>query len=278
MADADDWIARVKATSLTTPSQYGGPASGSSTEGGLVYWGFQAGTATTTTTRTQRTDTARIPDLPNRYKIVRETGLEGRPVYVPEADARGLARSWYGGPGFDALVRRLVSLGLIDESDRSNMPLIDDIWNEAVDLSMKMTAAGRPMNPWTALALLGGESRRGRGGGGFTGTRSTPRVDLTDPISAKALVNETLSQYLGRNATDEEIRRFTATLNAAERANPVVETTTYKDGQAVSSVVSGGLDRRQVVTDEAMKLPEYGAVQAATTYFQALVDALSSPV
>jgi hypothetical protein len=151
-------------------------------------------------------------------------------------------------------------------------------------------AAGKKITPWKAAELMsqgGGDRRYGSSGGAFTGNRSSTStsVDLTDPATAKAIMNDRLSQALGRAARPEELSQFVQVLNSAERANPTVTTsnTRYDQGEAVSqsSTTSGGLTgagRSQMVLDRAQALPEYGAVQAATTYFNATVDALDSPV
>lgn len=283
--DTDFWLNRIAATSLITPSQYGGPASGGSSGrsgGGMVY----VGPVTRTVTRQVAQPSPML--TPSRYggptRTTTQTQLVNADGMDDEQIVRGYVYRWYGTQGYDAYVRRLVSLGLIQESDRNDIELLDSIWQKAVDLSMRLYAAGKKVTPWTALELLGRSGYTGGRGGGFTGTRSRSdaAIVLTNPTAAKNLINDVLSQHLGRRATEEEVRTLTAMLNAAERANPVTTTTTetWRDGEVVSTSTtrSGGVDGAQVIADDVMERPEYGAYQAASTYFEALLGALSSPV
>lgn len=228
---------------------------------------------------------------------------------IREADVvKGMVAQWYGTPAFDRWGQHLLKLGLIDPGDETSFEILDEAWRDAVDLASRFPPSKR-ITPFEAARLMagtGGAAGRGggRGGGGgsrygtareaaFTGARAVTsrqsNVDLTDPKTAKAIVNQALSQFLGRNATDEEVAAFTVSINASERANPTVSdtttTTSYRDGEQVSqssnSTTSGGLTgaaRQQIVADEAMQKPEYGAYQAASTYWNALQQSLGAIV
>lgn len=193
---------------------------------------------------------------------------------------------WYGTPDFDKWGDYLVSLGVIDEADKANPNALADQWYQAVDASANLTASGKKVKPWDAMRLISGTSAGAKSASkAGTSTSTTRSVNLTDPMTAKALVNDVLSKQLGRAATDEEINAFTDVLHSAQNANPSVstETRTYDEAGNYSSQVntSGGLDaagQQQVVSDQAMKLPDYGAYQAATTYMGALTRAIQSPV
>lgn len=120
----------------------------------------------------------------------------------------------------------------------------------------------------------------------FTGkkTRTVRTVNLTDPATARAMVNSQLSNLLGRRATDEDVDEFVGTLNQFERRNPTVQKTTdtYKDGELTDTknTQSGGVSDSTVndmIEDDAMALPEYGAFQAASTYYDAFTQALGAP-
>ena len=208
-------------------------------------------------------------------------------------EVKGQVLAWHGTSEFDRWGKRLLGLGLIDAGDETSVEILDAVWQDAVDLSARFLAAGKKVTPWKAAELLsqgagaGNGSRYGSSGGAFTGNRSSTSrsVDLTDPATAKAITNDSLSQALGRAARPEELAQFLQVINSAERANPTVTSsnTRYDKGEAVSqsSTTSGGLTsagRSQMVTDRAQALPEYGAFQAASTYYNALVSALDSPV
>lgn len=196
----------------------------------------------------------------------------------------------------------LAQIGFIDPEDADDYTTLLKAWQEVVQEGANFTAAGKKADPWAVARILagtdndpgnpgGGRTRAGRERG-FTGSRTATstnsQVDLTDPETAKALVNSTLSKFLGRNASDEEINAFTATLNAAERANPAQAVTTTTDtfddgvqtGSTSSTTTSGGLSaagKAQTVEDSAMALPDYGAYQAATTYMNAFMNAIQAP-
>lgn len=186
----------------------------------------------------------------------------------------------------------LFALGLIDEDETSDYATLKGMWDDVVAETANFTTAGKRLSPWEVASLVaGGEAgaaaRKAANAkkAPFTGAKSqrSTSVDLTDPKTAKALMNDTLSRVLGRAATDDEIDTFKGVLNAAERANPTttVSTTNYVAGDAVSqsSTTSGGLTgqaRQQMAQDQAMSAPEYGAYQAASTYFNAFLATLGS--
>jgi hypothetical protein len=126
-----------------------------------------------------------------------------------------------------------------------------------------------------------GGSRRGGGGGGggsLTQNRTDTSYSITDPLTAKGIVTDTLSNYLGRNPTASEISSFTSALNAAERDHPTITNSTVSqnaDGSQTvqSSVQTGGLDstgKQQVLLDKLKPTAEYQAVQTDGVFRKAL--------
>lgn len=142
---------------------------------------------------------------------------------------------------------------------------------------------------------------------GRTITETATQVDISNPEQSRALVQNVLSQALGRWATGAELEEFVGTLNAYQRDNPSVSTRTTTvapetrtqtttespDGsQSSSTSVQGGESNssttsqqgataeggQQLLLENAMESPDYGAYQAATTYYQALLGALAAPV
>jgi hypothetical protein len=106
-------------------------------------------------------------------------------------------------------------------------------------------------------------------------TVTNQRVDLTDPASARAIAEKMFQDLMGRNPGKGEIASFASALTQAEQSNPLQETVTtqydMKTGEAVgnSSVSSGGVSadaKAMLAEDQVKKKPEYGALQAATTY------------
>ena len=206
-----------------------------------------------------------------------------------ESEARAKVYDWYGSKDFDRWGDTLLDLGLIEDGEQRNLEVLDEWWQRTIDESIKFTAAGKSLTPWMVVRALaktgaGFDGAGGRGGGvtPFSGDRKTRSmsVDLTDPKTAKGIINDALSRRLGRAATDEEIRRFTEVINSAERDNPRVTdtTTTYEEDRAVaqSSTTSGGTNPVEVVDEQAMQAPEYGAYQSASTYFNALLGTIGT--
>lgn len=226
-----------------------------------------------------------------RMNVPRDTGYEPAQERFKSLTE---AIAWFNEWDDDQLKEwadHLVKIGFIDKEDRDNHLVLKNAWEEVVEEATRWASGNRKLTPHEVAELMVAAGIAGPGSpawrerkGPFTGTktRTDTATVLTDPTAAKALVNDVLSHALGRAANEEELRAFTATLNAAERANPVttVTDTEYVDGEVVSTsaVQSGGLDRGQVLLDEAMAKPEYGAYQAATTYFNALMGAIQSPV
>jgi hypothetical protein len=114
--------------------------------------------------------------------------------------------------------------------------------------------------------------------------------DEMAPETARGMLEQTAQNLLGRAPTQSELEDFIAKAQTIARQNPTVTTTTSQVGfdgeveQGTSqSVTKGG---GQAVTDKAQAAAqdmakqdeEYGAYQAAGTYFPLLFDALSSPV
>lgn len=150
-------------------------------------------------------------------------------------------------------------------------------WNDVVTLAASETqATGRLVSPWDVAERLAGDSARrrsasggsGGGGGAYTGpvtTKSRDKVvNLTDPSQAQILVDDALTQYLGRDATEEERVEFYKALNRLEKKNPQIQTSTQTvtpKGNALrvsksSSTTRGGIDARVVAEEYAASRPE----------------------
>lgn len=143
---------------------------------------------------------------------------------------------------------------------------------------------------------------------GRTVTETATQVDISNPEQSRALVQDVLSRALGRWATGDELAEFVGTLNTYQRENPSVSTrtstttpqtttqTTTQNGEGTTSTsntetvggettssttnqqgatAEGG---QQLLLEEAMEAPDYGAYQASTTYYDALLGALAAPV
>lgn len=114
-------------------------------------------------------------------------------------------------------------------------------------------------------------------------TTTASRVDLTDPATARAIATRMFQDLMMRNPGKGEIGAFATALAQAEQDSPVTETTTTEydmtTGEPIGTKTasSGGLtaDARAMIAEDRIKAdPEYGAVQAATTYMNAFENAI----
>jgi hypothetical protein len=111
-----------------------------------------------------------------------------------------------------------------------------------------------------------------RGGADKTTTTETT---ISTKDEAYSTLNNALREYLGREATQDELSQFTAQLNAFERKNPVVRTTT-----GTSATVSGGTGGAggRMATEFARSQEGSAAFRAGTYYYDALLDAIDNPL
>lgn len=186
------------------------------------------------------------------------------------------------------------------------------LWKKLVNASAGLTAAGRKISPQDVLAgylgkgPLGSKGATGaslwqvqyRSGRKFLVNSQTgevkyegPRfettyqktIDLTDPTTAKAIATSVFQQLMHRDPGNGELTNFAGALHSAEQNSPVVtNTTTEYDpntgepvGQSANSSGGFGADAKQyLATQQIKKSKEYGAVQAATTFENALENAV----
>lgn len=114
-------------------------------------------------------------------------------------------------------------------------------------------------------------------------TTTQRQVDLTDPATARAVATKLFQDLLGRDPNAGEIAAYANALSQSEASNPSVATTTTQydmtTGQAIgtNTVTAGGLTadaQAQIAADQIKGKKEYGATQAATTYMNALTQAV----
>lgn len=114
-------------------------------------------------------------------------------------------------------------------------------------------------------------------------TTTQSNVNLTDPATARAIATKIFQDLLGRDPNQGEIAAYANALSQSEANNPSVTTTTTQydptTGEPIgsNSVTAGGMtaDGQQLLAEDQLKKgKEYGAVQAATTYENALLAAV----
>lgn len=154
------------------------------------------------------------------------------------------------------------------------------LWGQYVQQAAAYYAQGRTITPWDIMAKDGAQReaylRTPR-----TVTQKSTQYDLSTEGDARAIFYTAAQQLLGRDPTKSEVSSFQKALNKMERANPTITTTTSNyigdTLQSQSSTTEGGVKegaRQMQAMDEAKAKPEYGAYQAATTYFDAMMEML----
>jgi ribosomal protein S24E len=68
---------------------------------------------------------------------------------------------------------------------------------------------------------------------------------------ARVVLSQAMQTVLGRNPTDDEVKGFLAELNAAEKENPTVTTSTTDGGEQSSTLTTGGFNPVEYATDWA---------------------------
>lgn len=164
-----------------------------------------------------------------------------------------------------------------------------ELWNAAVGLASDfyMGSKGeRKMTPWDALDFMARENESsGMGEGPFTGTKTQVSRNITevDEGEAWSTMRSAVSNLLGRDPSDREVRDFTYRMNQVAARNPSISKTTakYEEGDLVSSTTRTtpgftGDDMVREAYDDAQADPNYAEYTAATTYFNAALGALGA--
>ena len=155
----------------------------------------------------------------------------------------------------------------------------DDAWKQAV--AQRLTAAGYVVSNWRNLEELVGQYQKALSdnqlrntnfginqtldelidtkiseGGGITEPSVNITTSISAPTEAASAINSAFKANLGRDATPEEIAKYTVELNKAEKKAVSKSVSTTKGG-VKSTTYSGGLDKAQFLTDIVKALPEF---------------------
>lgn len=158
---------------------------------------------------------------------------------------------------------------------------IPKFWGRSVNIAQTaLQVQGRDVNPLNAFDQLVSQSAEmginpdGNGGGGGGGS-SAPKatVNLTDPDTAKVVVDQALQTYLGRAANERELATFTAALTRQEMKNP-----NRVDMQGGTAVTSGGVNPQAYAQEFAQAQEGAAEYGAATTFLDAFIESLDNPI
>ena len=112
------------------------------------------------------------------------------------------------------------------------------------------------------------EASAGTGAGAGPRQPYTQAQEIND-MAAKALINTIIRGQNSRDATDEEIAKYTAEIRAQQKKNPLVTAYTTKGGQTVGSKTTGGFGQQeaeQFLLDKISQGDEAKANRALDAY------------
>lgn len=169
--------------------------------------------------------------------------------------------------------RAEVALTGIDVARASDQDMAK-IWGSyaAQSAAYWMNGMGKPITPWDVISM----DRKTREAVGPRTSTST-NMNLSSLGDAKYIAQQAARSLLGRDPTQAEVSTLLNSLNAAERANPTVTTTVTQPGGDSTSTTTGGLSEaaRAMQAQEQLKASkEYGAYQAATTYYNDMISVI----
>lgn len=229
------------------------------------------------TTPLQQRYTSNAPTMPAE-RSVWWSDEQGTENYIPTTDAYNL----YALMGTDARAKMFKTMDAFYGKGVWNEGWVPKFWGRAVNVaSTALTLQNRKLNPLDAFDMLVrdaaaagvGPDGAGSGGGKGGGKAALPTVNLTDPGTARTIVNQALQGYLGRKALPDEEEKFMAALRRQEMKNP--SKVTVKNGMAVQS---GGFNPQAFAEDFAQAQEGSAEYAAATTLLDSFISSLANPV
>lgn len=187
-------------------------------------------------------------------------GTAGQPINRPIQEAVNEFYKWSPSE-FAVFLKEATTLGHDTRGWTTFSPTALALWTQTVNTAAAYGAvnAAEPLTPWEVLRKTA-EAANG------TGARSTSVVNLTNAADAKTLVNNSLGEYLGRAATQDELDSFITTLNNVERKNPVNSSQTQR---------SGGTNPQMVAEEFAQSRPDAAEFTAQSQYANWLMEKVS---
>lgn len=165
-----------------------------------------------------------------------------------------------------------------------NLPTVQAEWNKALEGSAYQSRFIEPITVFqymdemaaksTGMYGAGGSGGGGGGGGGYSGPVTSTQVQLSSASDAEFLVDQALTNYLGRQADEQERENFWALLKKGQAANPTTTVTTPGVGSS-SSVTTGGFNEQQAATEFALSQKDSAEYMANTQYMDWLMESVS---
>jgi hypothetical protein len=203
---------------------------------------------------------------------------------------------------YQKIVNRMASSGL----DVSDPETVQKNWEKAVGAASKAYASGYyRLDPFAAIDLIGSKTSQNQQINLTNINNVQKNLTISTSEEAKGALSNASQQLLGRDPTAKEIKLFTNALNSMEKANPSYTTTTGQEvsnpgipqlanvngsvaqistgarNTTSSSTSTGGVSQLasgQFTSDYAKSAKDYAEYQTETTYMDALMKAIQSPV
>ena len=163
-----------------------------------------------------------------------------------------------------------------------NMPsFYADTVNYAYQVQQSTGLKVTPLDYWDYYRQSGGPGLNayGAGGKGSGGPKTTTSVSetvtLTDPDTARGLIENAIGSELGRRPTEKEYAAFMDALTAHANANPSKSRTTTTSGTGFSTSkgkTQGGFNAQQFAKEYAGAQEGAAETAAATTGFDAFIS------
>lgn len=182
-------------------------------------------------------------------------------------------------PYFSTLADDLVRVNLLSESGKNVIDYVVNGLEDAVGLYQAYSATGgeKSFTDWwgdyTRTAPQAEETvgAGGGGGGGYAGPVTTTTMNITDEVTAEALIDGVARDLLGRSLTQKETQKYLRQFRTAEMESPQVTTTTpgvaTRSTETVTAADKGEL-LRQIIAEN----PDYQDFQIDTTIMDMLLD------
>jgi hypothetical protein len=104
------------------------------------------------------------------------------------------------------------------------------------------------------------------GGDGAGDTTTTTQTYVTSPTQTAKLLDTVAQDLIGRNLTKAEKAKYTSLVNAAQKKQPDIQTTTSSGTGASSTYTKGGVDEEQLVREKLATTTEAKDYRATDAY------------
>lgn len=144
-------------------------------------------------------------------------------------------------------------------------------YNTAVSMAKSQAMQlGQPFDKDFFTGYMARETEANVGAGG--GPTTVVQTKVYNESDAKALINTIIRDQLGRQASKEEIKKYTSMIQAAQRKSPTV--TIYdKSGGVQTQRTTGGINEQQYLLDKVAGTDEAKA-NRALGFYETFMNAL----